>query len=245
MLSLCVSCLVAVERPASQWGTNQYIEYVPGSLPLLICAGHGGRLEPETIADRVNGIITSDFNTDLLAVAIAEALAERTGAWPHLVMCHLHRRKVDPNRSLDEATDGDEGAILAWNEYHAFIGTARTAMVAQTGLGLLLDVHGHGQEPARLILGYALNPEDLDLAGADFEAEAETSSLRDLNQRSPATFAELVCGQTSFGGRYQAAGFPAVPSPAVPAPGNDPFLPGGIRPGRTAAAPVAAVMAER
>ena len=57
------------------------------------------------------------------------------------------------------------------------------------------------------------------------------SSLRTLPplQRP---FAEILRGETSLGGMLAARGFPAVPSPAMPSPGIDPYFDGGYNTSR-------------
>src|SRR5262245_25104310 len=77
----------------SYFGRNQYIEYVAGDLPLIISAPHGGRDRPEELPDRAEGTFAFDTNTQELARAVGDELHARTGGWPHLIICRLHRRK--------------------------------------------------------------------------------------------------------------------------------------------------------
>src|SRR5262245_4949000 len=90
----------------SYFGSNQYIEYVAGDLPLILSAPHGGRESPEELPDRTEGTFAFDTNTQELARAVANELHARTGGWPHLIICRLHRRKVDCNREIVEAAAG-------------------------------------------------------------------------------------------------------------------------------------------
>src|SRR5687767_711248 len=84
----------------THFGENQYIEYLVGNLPVILSAPHGGRERPTEIPDREQGTFAFDTNTQELARAVAEELHERTGGWPHLIICRLHRRKVDCNREI-------------------------------------------------------------------------------------------------------------------------------------------------
>src|SRR4051794_6334197 len=99
----CAAILSAVSGAAaddyqpgkSYFGRNHYIEYVAGDLPLIFSAPHGGREKPEEMPDREMGTFSFDVNTQELARTIAEELHERTGQWPHLIICRVSRRKVD------------------------------------------------------------------------------------------------------------------------------------------------------
>ena len=66
---------VAASVNAPIFGRNSYVEYQPGELPIVITAPHGGREKPEEIADRVNGVISTDTNT----LELAWRLDARTG----------------------------------------------------------------------------------------------------------------------------------------------------------------------
>lgn len=217
-------------RPGvSATGRRRYTEYVPGTLPLVLAAPHGGGLTPAEIPDRTAGVTTADLNTGGLARAVRAAVLERTGAAPHLVLSHLHRRKLDPNRELPEAAGGNVFAEHAWREYHAFLDAARAAVEAEHGAGLLLDLHGHGHAVPRVELGYLLGAAELALDDATLDAPGyrDRSSIRALALSAPAPFPELLRGEASLGGLLEAGGVASVPAPAVPFPGSDPYLSGG------------------
>jgi predicted enzyme related to lactoylglutathione lyase len=209
------------------FGRLNYVEYVPGDLPLVISVPHGGALAPSTIPDRM-GTTATDTNTIELGRAIAQAFLTRTGRRPHLVICHLKRTKLDANREVGEAAEGNPNATQAWQEYHGFIDAA-THAVATGGSGLYIDLHGHGHAPQRLELGYLLSAATLDLTDEQLDAGgyAWASSLHLAMGRTPQTFAQLLRGADSLGGLLLGAGVPSVPSPAVPSPGADPYFTGG------------------
>ena len=101
----------------SYFGRQRYIEYVAGNLPVIISAPHGGRERPAELPDREQGTFAFDTNTQELARAAAAELHARTGGWPHVVICRLHRRKVDCNREIIEAAAGNPTAEQAWKEF--------------------------------------------------------------------------------------------------------------------------------
>ena len=216
-----------VPRP-SRFFADRTVEYVPGTLPLIIAAPHGGRLEPADIPDREDGVTARDAETDLLAIELAEAIARRTGARPHLIVCHLHRKKVDCNRDALTGTGGNPKALATWRAFHEAIGRARAA----TGHGLFLDLHGHSHPLARVELGYLLSSEQLRETGTGLEALAPASSLAKLAARGGGSFDELLRGPESLGGLLESAGYAAVPSPKAPHPGEEPYFRGGYNTAR-------------
>jgi hypothetical protein len=210
------------------FGTQQFVEYVAGDLPIVVSVPHGGALAPATIPDRTVGTSVTDANTIDLGRALVEALVARTGRAPHLVLSHLRRSKLDANREIVEGAQGRPDAVRAWNEYHAFVEQAVRAVVARHGRGLYLDLHGHGHAVPRLELGYLISGAALDATDAVLDAGpgASQSSLRLLMSTTPGTFAEVLRGPTSLGGLL--AGYtPSVPSPSTPSPGSDPYFNGG------------------
>lgn len=212
------------------FGTKNYIELAPGTLPLVISAPHGGTLKPADMKDRTFGKVLRDGDTEELARAICDALAERCGGRPHLIVCHLHRVKVDCNRELQEAAQGDAQATTAWNEYHDFISRSCKVVTEQFGAGLYLDIHGQRHLRGWVELGYALPATMLDLANEKLDADpalATRSSVADADKRSPESFAALLRGVSSLGTLIAGAGFPSVPSMAIPAPGRDDYFSGG------------------
>ncbi len=211
------------------FGRKGYVEYAPGTLPLVLTAPHGGDAHPAEIPDRTFGVTAADRNTVELARAVREALLELTGEAPHLVLSHLHRSKLDPNREEEEAAQGNPFALQAWREFHRFVRVARDTVRARYGSGLLLDLHGHAHEIQRLELGYLLSAETLNRPDAELNAPSvvASSSVRALAEVTSVTFSELIRGPTSLGGLLQAEGIRSVPSPADPSPGSAPYFSGG------------------
>jgi hypothetical protein len=209
------------------FGTNNYVEYTGGDLPVVVSVPHGGALAPASIPDRTGGTTVTDTNTVELGRAIAAAFQSATGRQVHLVLCHLRRTKLDANREVAEAAQGHPEAMRAWSEYHGFIEMAAAEVVRRDGTGFYIDLHGHGHPIARLELGYLLSSADLSLSDAQLDASglAGTSSLRRAMGSSAATFSEALRGTTSLGGLLPA--IPSVPSPSAPGPGSDPYFNGG------------------
>jgi len=215
----------------SYTGAGGYIEYLAGDAPVILAAAHGGGLTPPEMAERGCGVTVRDLNTRELARAMQASYLARTGRRPHVVLNHLARSRLDANRDSAEATCGDPRALVAWREWHAFLGVARAAVLRDGGRGWFMDVHGHAHAVPRLELGYMLSDAELALSDAALDAEPaheRGSSIRILSERDAGRgFAALLRGPASLGALYAAEGFAAVPSPEAPGPGDAPYFDGG------------------
>jgi hypothetical protein len=212
-------------------GRGGYVEYRAGDLPLVITTGHGGDLTPAELPDRTAGVFAVDVNSLELAVACYEEIVARTGGrHPHLIVSHLKRRKLDVNRPLAEAAQGNALAEQSWREFHDFTEAACLSAEKANGFGLLVDFHGHNHTIARLELGYNLGASDLALPDEALNQPgyAVKSTLRSLARAHPdIPFAKLVRGSGSLGDLFNLAGFPAWPSPQFPSIGDAEFFRGG------------------
>jgi len=239
------ACTVAVgvaedyQPGKTYFGHNRYIEYLAGDLPFILSAPHGGREKPDELPDREQGTFAFDTNTQELARAIAEELQNRTGHWPHMIICRVNRRKIDCNREIGEGAAGNPLTEQAWREFQAFVDAAQAAVVKQRGRGLYIDLHGHSHAEQRLELGYLHSADQLALSDAELNAPPypTDSSLRAIAARNAMPYAELIRGEKSFGALMEKRGFPTAPSPNNPHP-KEPFFRGGYntaRHGRDAA----------
>jgi len=210
----------------SYFGRNGYVEYIPGELPVVLSAPHGGDLRPAEIDDRTFGTVGADRNTVELTLAVRDAMIDLTGFAPHVIISHLARSKLDSNRDIEEAAQGNPFAKRSWNEFQDWTRRARSVM---RGEGMYFDMHGHGHPAERLELGYLLSTDQL--SGSDASLDGlpivQMSSIREIGRDSPIPFSQVLRGPTSLGGFLEAEGVPAVPSPMTPSPGSDPYFTGG------------------
>ncbi|RMH60696.1 MAG: T9SS C-terminal target domain-containing protein [Calditrichaeota bacterium] len=232
ILFVMLACPVAGSAPIQAdtilYGYKQYTEYRPGSLPVIISAPHGGFLSPASIPDRTYGVMVTDSKTYETAVAISEAFFTRTGAFPHVIVCRLKRTKLDANRSIDEAAQGNAEAEQAWHDYHRFIETAKDSVSRHYGQGFYIDLHGHGHPKQRLELGYLLSVNDLRNGSLNISNIISKSSFRHLASVVPHAFDTLIRGRGSIGSLFDSIGYPSVPSETTPYPlEDDPYFSGG------------------
>ncbi|CAG8770392.1 6208_t:CDS:2, partial [Acaulospora morrowiae] len=204
------------------FGIENFTEYIPGHLPLIITIPHGGHLFPPYIPDRVNnfpGVVKSnDINTQEIGKAVVELLGTKLkGRKPHVIINHLGRSKIDVNRPLKEGAEGNETepslTQLAWKDYHTFVAMAIKEVEEIFGRGLLIDIHGHGHPNNYIEIGYVLSSEVLSYPAKVINGDPSIpseSSIRALYARKSGTvsFDELLRGETtSLGGKLQSLGY--------------------------------------
>jgi len=208
-------------------GTNDFVEYQVGTLPFVISVPHGGELEPATVPDRTcnNPVFAVDVFTIETALEIRNYLYAMTGCYPHLIISHLKRNKLDPNRDLADGACGNLEAETAWNEFQGFITTARnTANQQFNNNTFFVDMHGHGNPIQRIELGYLLYDNELELSDNTLNTSQyiNYSSIQNLvySNLNNYTHAELLRGQHSLGSLFTNHNFPSVPSESIPFPGT-------------------------
>ncbi|HAN79525.1 MAG TPA: hypothetical protein DCQ31_18045 [Bacteroidales bacterium] len=217
------------------FGTNNYIEYQQGTLPIILSVPHGGSLEPSSIPLRTcnNPTTVTDAFTIETALEIKKILFETTGCYPHIIICHLKRTKLDCNRTIENGACSNAEAETAWNEFHNYITMARIEANKQYNLNtFFIDLHGHGNPIQRIELGYLLYDDELELSDLTLNTEKyiNLSSVKNLaqNNKNNYTHSELLRGAKSLGSLLNKYNYPAVPSQTIPSPGlNTDYFSGG------------------
>jgi len=204
-----------------RYGTDKYIQYIPGGIDskIIISVPHGGNLNPKCIPcrqenfknnhfDGVNKICTkTDLYTKEISVLLRDELVKISSEdkAPHLVICNLHRNKIDLNRNIKEACLSVPESIVAYNEYHQFLHEAKKSV----NTGLLFDLHGQSHPEEWTELGYLIPKLDL----LKDNLCPEKSSIRSLASRSTFSFHDLINGPASLGKQMQDEGIKTLPSP--------------------------------
>jgi hypothetical protein len=235
----------------SYFGSNNYIEYIAGNSPYIISAPHDGFLTPTEIPDRTGNVPTDhdSYIQDLIR-KVGQAVFAREGRYPHIIICHLARIKLDADRDLAEAAQGNPFAVQAWKEYHSFIDTAAQLVQKNFERGFYIDLHGYSSHPIqRLELGYILSRTTLSLTDAalDNSSYGNSSSIRTMIPASGLSLSQLLRGPRSLGSFFENRGYPAVPSEMQPNPGSNGYFNGGYntqRHGSLAGGPISGVQIE-
>jgi hypothetical protein len=230
LLILFLICLLVANATFSQvirYGTNNYIEYQVGTLPIVISVPHGGYLYPNSIPDRTcnNPVYATDAFTIELAEKISNSLFKLTGCYPHIIYNNLKRSKLDCNRNLSDGACGNSEANIAWNEFHNFIDTAQ--LIANQNFNdntIYIDLHGHGNSIQRIELGYLLYDDELELADSILNTNKyiNYSTIKNLvySNANNLSHSQLLRGDLALGTLLGNAGYPSVPSRQIPFPGT-------------------------
>ncbi|XP_053565255.1 uncharacterized protein LOC128655704 [Bombina bombina] len=233
------------------FGQKKYTEYQVGNMNLIITVPHGGSIQPSeipsrdagcwdkvtstciythscpsgTAKDSVNCKVTTvkDLYTLELALTLAKEICNLTsGLCPHIIINHLSRTKLDPNRDKEEASFGVPQAEQAWNEFMDFIHMAKSNI----SKGLLIDIHGQSHPEQWIELGYTISRANLD--SSKFSAK-DSSTYSLSNDLYNVPFETLLRGNRSFGKfiEEQNQKYVCVPSPTNPGPNGGNYFSGG------------------
>lgn len=216
------------------YDSTGYIEYRAGNLPIILSSPHGGDLKPDNVSDRdcAGCKYVKDRFTKEITESLYDDFVNTTGLYPHVIINSLHRIKLDANRGIGDAADGDPIAEEAWNEYHNFIDIAKATITEDQERGLFLDIHGHAHDIQRIEVGYLLSSSQLRLSDTELDTDIliEKNSIRTLvgDNIQNLSHSELLRGEYSFGSIMDDRGFPSVPSLSDPFPNADePYFIGG------------------
>lgn len=249
------SAIAQTYQPGSTYfGSDNYIEYMAGNTPIILSVPHGGDIEPLNFPDRncIGCSYLKDSYTQELAREIQSKFQQQTGCYPHVVINLLHRKKLDMNRDLPEATDSNSTLDVYWYDYHNFIDSAKSSILTHFGKGIFLDLHGHGHTIQRIEVGYLVSKTNLQLPDSNLllPPYSNATSIRNLsvNNLQNYTHPELLRGPYSLGTLYANMGFPSVPSQQDPFPlPADDYFNGGyntFRHGSTTSGTIDAIQLE-
>ena len=159
----------SIELKGKSTSPEPFVMIRTGELPIIIGVPHDGQVLPSNIPDRAYGTMTNDYSTYEMAWLIYDELENLTGQHPHLVINNLARIKMDANREIEEAAQGNVIAETTWNEYHVAIDAAREDVTQMHVAGLFVDLHGHGHEIQRIELGYLTQGSELRLSDEELD----------------------------------------------------------------------------
>jgi len=208
-----------VEADLDEPHNSGFVEYRQGDVGIVISVPHGGLTDTEEIPPRTFGISDGDAHTRELSEIVASSIYRTIGRRPHVIISELKRSKLDPNREIVEAAQGNPKAEDAWKQYHNYIEQAKRI----EGAGLLIDLHGQSHKQNSTELGYLLTTEELN--NGDFDSIK--SSMNHLARQTRKTGKEIMTGTNSLGSYIEQEGFKAFPSPRQPSPGDYAYYNGG------------------
>lgn len=191
----------AHEEPAREVVSPQsLVTAIRGTLPIIITAPHGGRVDVAGCEARTSGVTVLDTNTAEIALLVSQRLTARLGGKPYVVIAQFRRTYADANRAPGEAFECD----AAKREYEAFHGAVRAFVDecrARHGNAILVDLHGQKRTP-----------------GAIYRGTRRGSTVAALLKRCGP---EAVIGPDSIVGRLRAEGYTVLPRDEDEGGGDD------------------------
>ena len=216
------------------YGRKSYITYYPGNIPVILSIPHGGDISPSEISNRTYGVSVTDSNTIELGMAIRNYFFTNFNVRPYLVINNLKRNKLDANRDIVEAAQGNLYAERAFNEFHHYINSARQEITNNFSTGFLFDIHGHGLNPdgfndLRTWIGYLLSGDELDNSDTyiDQNISINNTSIYSLINTSNESLSNLLRGPRSLGSFFENNFYTALPSMSSPSPEGMRYFSGG------------------
>ena len=156
---VCILLMTCVYASKPDQTSSSYVEYIHGDTNLIFSVPHDGNINLTSIPVRKNGcknldgicvypgndkchpkdvckVVTgADLNSLGIARAVFASYVTSTGRTPHMIISHLHRSRLDPNRPVDQAAQGQEEAIAAYEAFHESIKHAHAVLDDKPGFG--------------------------------------------------------------------------------------------------------------
>ena len=140
----------------SLFPSGKYLTYSEGKSNVLISAPHGGGIKPIHMPKRKYGNRLKDTYTRRLTEKVINYLSPIK---PFYVYSDIHRSRVDLNREIVEAAQGNTYAERVWNEWNTLLKYYQNEIRRLYGTGLYIDIHSHN-DGDYFELGYNLNARD-------------------------------------------------------------------------------------
>jgi hypothetical protein len=170
---------------------KKYLTYSGGNFPILISAPHGGGILPVGLKQRTYGNRGKDSYTRRLIQRIIELLPYK----PYYIYSDIHRKIVDLNREVIEATQGNELAGDIWNTWHTYLRAYSLNITNKYERGLYIDIHSHDKHD-EFEIGYGLPTKDYlsILNGKPTKKRSYMYSLKEVGKNEYST----LFGEHSF-----------------------------------------------
>lgn len=128
-----------------------YLIYQETDSNLILSAPHCGSLYPTSIPDRTWGVTVRDTYTK----TIIKGLLDYFQYEPSFIYSGIHRVKVDLNRAMEEAAQGNKKAELIWHTWNDVLDYFLLKST-ERGKALYIDIHSHNNSD-KIQLGYSVD----------------------------------------------------------------------------------------
>lgn len=191
---------------------NNYLRYSFGQTNVVITAPHGGGIRPYNIPKRRWGKLLKDSYTRRLTEKVVELMYSK----PYYVISDIHRNRVDLNRDLYEAAQGNYKAERIWKMWNGllenYIGDARDIF----GKILYIDIHSHNDSD-KFQLGYNISSKDY----LDLYYGKKIYNITSLDSLDRDVY-DMIFGECSFKESFELMGYEVfMPD------GEEPYFNGG------------------
>ena len=173
---------------------DEYITYVTGKLPIIICSPHGGYIDVTKIPTRkekkkcsnilglchkinkqkISFVTTIDGPMSDIVYILYNTIFNITNRNPYLIVNNVKRGDIDTNRPISLGTENDLAENI-WNMYFDSIKDAIKKIKNKFGKGLLIDLHAYDTRPTNnreiISVGYGIQSKFL----LDFEKTGNIS----------------------------------------------------------------------
>lgn len=170
-----------------------------------------------------------------MGIAIRNYFYSNYNIRPYVIINNLKRTKLDANREINEAAQGNIFAERAFDEFHFYINSAREEIISKYSTGFLFDIHGHGVNPdgfydMRTWIGYLLSADQLDNSDSyiDQNISIDNTSIYNIANSSTETLSEILRGPNSLGSFFENNLYTALPSSNSPSPEGMRYFSGGF-----------------
>ena len=136
----------------------------------------GGVLDLKTYPDQTKhdgkkcrARVYSDYNTGVILNLMSNRIYNKTGSRPYMIRNHIHRSKLDSNRAISEAAQGDVRAEYLWHAQRSFFGDARERATRdcrdplKRRRAIFFELHGQAHTEGWTEFGYAIGKKHLNI----------------------------------------------------------------------------------
>lgn len=145
-LTLIPMFFFLIPLAAADNAAAKYVDYIPGTMPLILEVPHDGMEGYPGVPERKNpknfpAFRTGrDLNTAELALKMQTYFQEKTGKKPYVVILKLARKWIDVNREEERGVENEKVAAV-YRHYYTKLNEARNEIIAKFGKGLMLNIH--------------------------------------------------------------------------------------------------------
>lgn len=159
--------------------SRKYLTFETGETNVLLTAPHGGGIKPRDIPNRAYGNRSGDTYTRRLIQKMINLMDKN----PYYLYSDIHRSKVDLNRDIDEAAQGNKKAEKVWKDWNHILSSYQNIIRTNFDNGLYIDIHSHNKHN-KFELGYGLSVRNyLDIReGRQVKAHSTLYALKEPNK---------------------------------------------------------------